>query len=263
MLHQFDPQSREKAFCCPRTWEMVSNIVNRRAGLDATTERALFRGTVGEAAAVEFSAFLKVWRELPHRAAGARPGGDGLPRGVLRALGGVRLYLGNGSGARPHRRRGGGVEERARRVLGRVQRRPRGDRRARSRHGSRRGRGAPGGLYLRDGRGAGAAALPGLRRGRSAGQGEPARPVRGLHRARLRRQVPHMAVAGEHPPAAPEKPLDRPRLGRGFDDDDPHAAANRAPGPPSPPPPSGAARAQTGLRRLSPRSRPVLRSLAS
>ena len=66
MLHQFDPQSRETAFCCPRTWEMASNIVNRRAGLDATTERALFRGTVGEAAAVEFSAFLKVWRELPH-----------------------------------------------------------------------------------------------------------------------------------------------------------------------------------------------------
>ena len=66
MLHQFHPQSREKAFCCPRTWEMVSNIVNRRAGLDPTIERALFRGTVGEAAAVEFSAFLKVWRELPH-----------------------------------------------------------------------------------------------------------------------------------------------------------------------------------------------------
>ena len=31
-----------------------------------TVERALFRGTVGEAAAVEFTAFLKVWRELPH-----------------------------------------------------------------------------------------------------------------------------------------------------------------------------------------------------
>ena len=66
MLHQFDPQSREKAFCCPRTWEIVSNIVHRRNGLDPTVERALFRGTVGEAAAVEFSAFLKVWRELPH-----------------------------------------------------------------------------------------------------------------------------------------------------------------------------------------------------
>ena len=45
---------------------MVSNIVHRRGGLDPVAERALFRGTVGEAAAVEFSAFLKVWHELPH-----------------------------------------------------------------------------------------------------------------------------------------------------------------------------------------------------
>ncbi len=66
LLHCFDAQSKEKAFCCPRTWEMVSNVVTRRAGLDAGVERALFRGTVGEAAAVEFSAFLRVWRELPH-----------------------------------------------------------------------------------------------------------------------------------------------------------------------------------------------------
>ena len=66
LLHQFDPQSREKAFPCPRTWEMISGIVHRRNGLDPAIERALFRGTVGEAAAVEFSAFLKVWRELPH-----------------------------------------------------------------------------------------------------------------------------------------------------------------------------------------------------
>ena len=71
LLHGFDPQSKEKAFCCPRTWEMVSNIVNRRADPCPAVERALFRGTVGEAAAVEFSAFLKVWRELPH------------PRGVI------------------------------------------------------------------------------------------------------------------------------------------------------------------------------------
>ena len=66
LLHDFDDRSKEKAFCCPRTWEMVSNVVTRRAGLDAGVERALFRGTVGEAAAVEFSAFLRVWRELPH-----------------------------------------------------------------------------------------------------------------------------------------------------------------------------------------------------
>ena len=66
LLHQFDPQSKEKAFPCPRTWEFTSNIVHRRNGLDPTVERALFRGTIGEAAAVEFAAFLRVWRELPH-----------------------------------------------------------------------------------------------------------------------------------------------------------------------------------------------------
>ena len=66
LLHAFNPQSTEKAFPCPRTWEMVSNIVHRRGGLDPVAERALFRGTVGEAAAVEFSAFLQVWHELPH-----------------------------------------------------------------------------------------------------------------------------------------------------------------------------------------------------
>ena len=66
LLHCFDPQSAERAFPCPRSWEAVSNIVKHRNGLDPATERALFRGTVGEAAAVEFSAFLNVWRELPH-----------------------------------------------------------------------------------------------------------------------------------------------------------------------------------------------------
>ena len=66
LLHAFNPQSTEKAFPCPRTWEMVSNIVHRRNGLDPVAERALYRGTVGEAAAVEFSAFLQVWHELPH-----------------------------------------------------------------------------------------------------------------------------------------------------------------------------------------------------
>ena len=66
LLHQFDPQSREAAFACPRTWEFVSNVVHQRGSLDPAAERALFRGAVGEAAAVEFSAFLKVWRELPH-----------------------------------------------------------------------------------------------------------------------------------------------------------------------------------------------------
>ena len=66
LLHDFDPRSSEKAFASPRSWEFVSNIVNRRSGLDPSIERALYRGTVGEAAAVDFTAFLKIWRELPH-----------------------------------------------------------------------------------------------------------------------------------------------------------------------------------------------------
>ena len=59
-------RARHKSFPCPRTWHFTSNIVHRRNGLDPAVERALFRGTIGEAAAVEFAAFLKVWRELPH-----------------------------------------------------------------------------------------------------------------------------------------------------------------------------------------------------
>ena len=80
LLHCFDPQSAERAFPCPRSWEAVSNIVKHRNGLDPATERALFRGTVGEAAAVEFSAFLNVWRELPHpRAVLNDPGNADIP----------------------------------------------------------------------------------------------------------------------------------------------------------------------------------------
>ena len=80
LLHRFDPQSKEKAFPCPRTWHFTSNIVHRRNGLDPSVERALLRGTVGEAAAVEFAAFLKVWRELPHpRAVIGDPGNADIP----------------------------------------------------------------------------------------------------------------------------------------------------------------------------------------
>ena len=80
LLHQFDPQSREHAFPSPRSWEFASNIVKNRNGLDAEVERALFRGTVGEAAAIEFTAFLKVCRELPHpRAVLNDPGNAEIP----------------------------------------------------------------------------------------------------------------------------------------------------------------------------------------
>ncbi len=66
LLHEFDARNKEKAFPCMRTWEFVSNIVKRKNGLSPEAELALYRGTVGEGAAIEFMAFLRVYREIPH-----------------------------------------------------------------------------------------------------------------------------------------------------------------------------------------------------
>ena len=65
LLHQFDPRSREVAFACPRTWHFVSNILHRRNGPDPSVERALFRGTIGEAAAIEFCASSRSGANCP------------------------------------------------------------------------------------------------------------------------------------------------------------------------------------------------------
>ena len=68
LLHQFNPQSREYAFASPRSWEFVSKALQASGDrdIDPDIERAMFRGAVGEAAATEFTAFLRVWKELPH-----------------------------------------------------------------------------------------------------------------------------------------------------------------------------------------------------
>ena len=68
LLHRFDPKQEEKAFPCPRTWEFVSKLMGSKAaeGLSPVEERAVIRGAVGEGAAIEFLAFIKVWRDMPH-----------------------------------------------------------------------------------------------------------------------------------------------------------------------------------------------------
>ena len=65
MLYQFDPKSQELAYPCPRTWEYAAEIVET-GGLSPEELRIALRGTVGEAAAIEFAAFLGMWRDLPH-----------------------------------------------------------------------------------------------------------------------------------------------------------------------------------------------------
>lgn len=65
-LHDYDPKLEELAFPCPRTWEFVSNIVKSGgAGLSDDAMHRVFAGTIGEGAAIAFSAFLHIWKTLP------------------------------------------------------------------------------------------------------------------------------------------------------------------------------------------------------
>jgi len=61
LLDKFDRTAR--AYPNPRSWSFVSRIVASHP--DATVEHALFAGTVGEGAATEFSAFMRLYRTLP------------------------------------------------------------------------------------------------------------------------------------------------------------------------------------------------------
>ena len=61
LLHRFEPA--EKAFPSPRAWASVSHIL--AATPPADVEFALYEGTVGRGAAIEFTGFLRVFRSLP------------------------------------------------------------------------------------------------------------------------------------------------------------------------------------------------------
>lgn len=61
LLHQFS--RTEKAFPSPRSWEFVSRITGKQSNPDV--EHALFCGTVGSGAAGEYSAFIRLYRNLP------------------------------------------------------------------------------------------------------------------------------------------------------------------------------------------------------
>jgi len=62
LLHSFDPKKNEKAFPTPRSWEFVSDVL--QAG-NSNIELELSSGIVGEGAATELMAFLKIYRNLP------------------------------------------------------------------------------------------------------------------------------------------------------------------------------------------------------
>ena len=60
----FDSSSNDLAFATPRSWEMVSNLLNCVDG-DVDNMYQLIAGLVGTGVAVEFRTWSKIYRELP------------------------------------------------------------------------------------------------------------------------------------------------------------------------------------------------------
>jgi hypothetical protein len=63
MLFTFDPTSNEKAFATPRSWEYVDSIV--KSGIDTELILDSISGAVGREAAVGYSSFKKIMKQLP------------------------------------------------------------------------------------------------------------------------------------------------------------------------------------------------------
>ena len=63
LLHDFDPETADKAFPSPRSWEFVSRIMASKINFALLTELA--EGTVGKGAAAEFSGYVKIRHQLP------------------------------------------------------------------------------------------------------------------------------------------------------------------------------------------------------
>lgn len=64
LLFNFNPQSADRAFATPRSWEAVNKIMHQ-AKVDDETLYAMLRGTVGEGPATELQAFLTLIKDLP------------------------------------------------------------------------------------------------------------------------------------------------------------------------------------------------------
>lgn len=61
LLHMFDRNAH--SFPTPRSWEFVSRVVQQEQSIEI--ELALVAGSVGQAAAIEFESFVRLFRTLP------------------------------------------------------------------------------------------------------------------------------------------------------------------------------------------------------
>jgi hypothetical protein len=65
LLSQFDPSRNERAFCTPRSWHFVSDILPHVEAADTELLLPVVAGTVGQGPAAEFCGFLQIYRDLP------------------------------------------------------------------------------------------------------------------------------------------------------------------------------------------------------
>jgi hypothetical protein len=63
LLHKFEATADLTNSPCPRTWSKVSRQL--QVGFSRSVEYAVIAGAVGAGAAIEFTGFLKICRELP------------------------------------------------------------------------------------------------------------------------------------------------------------------------------------------------------
>lgn len=63
-FHNFDPNSKDNCYPCPRTWEFVSDII--KMDPDPEIELALYQGCVGTGPGADFWAFLQIVRNCPN-----------------------------------------------------------------------------------------------------------------------------------------------------------------------------------------------------
>ena len=64
LLHDFKPAENPRSFPSPRSWMFVNRLLKTNS-LHPSDEHALVAGTVGEGAASELVAFMRVYRDLP------------------------------------------------------------------------------------------------------------------------------------------------------------------------------------------------------
>lgn len=62
-LCDFDPDHKDRTFCCPRTWEFMSRLIKDTAVLDMG-DRSLYTGVMTAGVATEFLSYTKIFQKL-------------------------------------------------------------------------------------------------------------------------------------------------------------------------------------------------------